>query len=76
MVHFGTSLKWFESYQRGRIQSVDIVGVLSDPRTLFERLPQHSVLGPSLFAMYVVPLGDIFTAHDIDYMSYADDIQM
>lgn len=72
----GTPLKWFDSYLKGRTQSVNIGGILSDPCSLDEGVPQGSVLGPSLFSLYVAPLGDIITAHGISYMSYADDTQI
>ncbi|PIK34110.1 hypothetical protein BSL78_29076, partial [Apostichopus japonicus] len=71
-----TARKWFESYLRGRSFSVNIKGARSIPRNLNDGVPQGSVLGPSIFAMYVAPLGDIVSAHGIDYMSYADDTQL
>ena len=72
----GTPLKWFESYLRGRAQTVDIGGVLSDSLTLEEGVPQGSVFGPSIFTMYTAPLGDVITSHGISYMTYADDTQL
>lgn len=69
----GTPLKWFDSYFKGRTQSVNIGGILSDPRSLDEGVPQGSVLGPSVFSTNIAPVGDIVTAHGISYMSYADD---
>ncbi|PIK35540.1 putative RNA-directed DNA polymerase from mobile element jockey-like [Apostichopus japonicus] len=58
-----TARKWFESYLRGRSFSVNIRGARSIPRNLNDGVPQGSVLGPSIFAMYVAPLGDIVSAH-------------
>ncbi len=71
-----TALKWFESYLRGRVQTVEIGGVLSDSCVLKEGVPQGSVFGPSIFTMYTAPLDDIILAHGIDYMKYADDLQL
>ncbi|PIK38802.1 putative RNA-directed DNA polymerase from transposon BS [Apostichopus japonicus] len=58
-----TARKWLESYLRGRSFSVNIKGARSIPRNLNDGVPQGSVLGPSIFAMYVAPLGDIVSAH-------------
>ena len=72
----GTPLRWFKSYLTGRKQSVDIGGVLSDPRVLMEGVPQGSVFGPTIFSMYTAPIGDIISAHGLDHMTYADDTQI
>jgi hypothetical protein len=69
----GTALNWFESYLTGRVQSVDIGSILSDPCALMEGVPQGSVFGPTIFTMYTAPIGDIISAHGIQYMTYADD---
>ena len=71
----GVVLDWFNSYIRGRTQSVCVKSVLSEEQSLFCGVPQGSVLGPILFSLYVAPLEDIINNHGLDYMMYADDTQ-
>ncbi len=69
------SLKWFESYLKGRRQSVFINGVKSDPQELDWGVPQGSVLGPLLFTAYTSPLSDLSDKHNVGMHMYADDTQ-
>ena len=59
-----------------RSQSVLIEGNYSSDFNLMHGVPQGSVLGPVLFTMYMLPLGNILKSHNADYHMHADDTQL
>ena len=72
----GICLNWIKSYLDGRKLRVAIDRILSDSKALNFGVPQGSVLGPKLFIMYLVPLGDIARSHGITFHAYTDDCQL
>ena len=72
----GTVLQWFKSYLIGRTQCVSIENSSSTSSPLQFGVPQGSVLGPLLYTMYTLPLGDILRDAGIPFHLYADDTQL
>ena len=64
------------SYVENREQFVKVGQHSSSPVKLTSGVPQGSVLGPILFAVYTSPVCDIFKSHDVRCHQYADDAQM
>lgn len=73
----GSVLEWFSSYLAGRSFSVLANHIMSETKDLSCGVPQGSVLGPILFLLYALPLGQLITQYNhISYHLYADDIQL
>jgi len=72
----GTALEWIKSYLTGRRQCVKIGNASSEEVDLECGVPQGSVLGPILFLVYTLPLGDLLREHNVRFHMYADDKQI
>lgn len=68
----GTALDWFSSYLNNRTQRVVLDGQCSDPATVNFGVPQGSVLGPTLFIIYINDLCST-TLPQAKIFTYADD---
>ncbi len=72
----GTVLKWFLSYLTDRKFLVKLGNFSSSVANLTSGLPQGSILAPSLFSLYMLPLGSILRRHGVSFHFYADNTQI
>ena len=65
------SLKWFNSYLHGRTQCLNVSGITSAVLETKNSVPQGSILGPTLFSLYI---NDIWSpSEECKAHFYADD---
>jgi len=71
----GQVLQWLTSFLTDRTQLVAFAGARSTLQSLFCGVPQGSVLGPLLFALYSADVIKITASHGVCIHAYADDMQ-
>lgn len=72
----GSALGWLHSFVSDRTQYVGVGISRSAPVLCPSGVPQGSVLGPLLFALYISPVDNVIAAHRLRFHQYADDTQL
>ena len=70
----GNALNWFNSYLNARQQRVVINGSQSNWYTATSGVPQGSIIGPTLFIMYINDIVDC--VHYSEILLFADDCKI
>ncbi len=69
-------VEWFQSFLSDKKLFVNLGNFSSSAAHLTCGIPQGSILAPSLFSLYMLPLGSTLRRHGVSFHFYADDTQI
>ena len=72
----GSVFNWFKSYLTDRKMFVSMEWYSSKSYKITCGVPQVSILGPTVFKLYMLQLRSVIRKHGINFHSYADDTQL
>jgi len=72
----GNLLAWITDFLSNRSQCVRLGNSLSQPISVMSGVPQGSVIGPTLFLLFVNEVIDVFDNLAVSFKLYADDIKL
>ena len=70
------ALDLVRSYLSNRTVQVACKGAISESKPMISGVPQGSILGPTLFSIYLGSLSKLLDELEVKYHMYADDIQI
>ena len=76
LISIRIALNWFKAYFSDRSKFVQINDESSVRTKVNNGVPRGSVLGPILFSLYMLPLGNIIRTHSVNFDCYANDTQL
>jgi ribonuclease P/MRP protein subunit RPP40 len=69
-------LAWIKAFLTNRTQAVKVNGCISNNISISSGVPQGSVLGPTLFLLFINDIADIFPCLNIRFKLFADDVKL